>query len=407
MAGNKFQRFAVFGLLYVNLGRPQDVLPFLKSIHPGMILGLLVLCTLFKSKNKTQIISNEFNHEKQWFIALGFVMFLSTLVSIYLSASVEFLLDYSKVIILLIGLLSVLEDEIDFTVLAKIFLISVLTLCTPIVIHGVGSDRISIGTYYDPNDIAMFISCSIPFLLYLYHLEHSKIKYISLVGIIIAVISVIATQSRMGFISLILNGLFYLFFTISFHFNAMRKFTIVAGIVFVFLASAGDFYWDRVKTTFEHGQTGSGRTVLWKRSMKMIAKYPFIGSGPGTYVSSYGRMLQDGQFEAVGNEYDRAWKTAHNSYFIVAAELGVAGLLFFLLILLNTFGRLNKVRKLCVNDKNRKNIQIMANVTISSFFVFIFCSLFLSQAYSSLLITLIASSVLVRNIYYNNTIKST
>ncbi len=399
MDNNKFQKFAVFGLLYVNLGRPQDVLPFVKSIHPGMIFGLLVICTLFQSRKSSDSVSDEFSHEKKWFLALGIMIILSTFFSIYFRVSVEFIIEYSKVIVLLLGLVRVLEDERDFTLLATVFLFSVLTLCSPIVLGGLSTDRVSIGTFYDPNDLAMFVGCSIPFLLYLFHTQGFKVKSITLVTIAIAVITVIATQSRMGFIALVLNGLFYLLFNLSSQRNSFRKLIICFGVVFVFMTFAGDIYWNRVKTTIEQGQTGSGRTLLWKRGLQMVIANPVSGSGPGTYTSAYGRMLRDGYFEPVGNEYDRAWKTAHNSYLIVAAELGVAGFVFFMMIIWNSLTRLNQVRKLCAEEKDKIHIQVLANVSISSFFIFIFCSLFLSQAYSSLFITLIACSVLVRKIY--------
>ncbi|HKJ03976.1 MAG TPA: O-antigen ligase family protein, partial [Geopsychrobacteraceae bacterium] len=276
---------------------------------------------------------------------------------------------------------------------------SVLTLCLPIVAGGIGSDRVSIGTFYDPNDMAMFVSCSFPFLLYLLHNKTGRVKLFTLSAIILGVITVIATQSRMGFIALLLNGFFYLILSPSSQSTAFRKFIVLFSVFFVFTLFAGNFYWDRIKTTFEEGQTGSGRTLVWERGLQIAVENPLTGTGPGTFISAYGRMLQGGQFEEVGNEYDRAWKAAHNSYLVVAAELGFAGLVFFLMIIRTSLGQLNRVRKHCVEDEGKDHLRILANVSISSFCVFLFCALFLSQAYSSLFMALVACSVLVGRIY--------
>lgn len=399
MENNKLQRFAVFGLLYVNLGRPQDVLPLIKSIHPGMVFGVLVLYSLYQSRNENRIFSDEVFHEKKWFLALWVMMIIATFFSIYTKASVEFLIEYSKVVLMLFGLLSVLKDERDFSRLATVFLASVLTLCLPIVLGGSTSDRVSVGTFYDPNDMAMFVSCSIPFLLYLFHKNSIKLKILSFGAIVLGVVTVIATQSRMGFLALILNGLFYLIGNLSTRRNTSRKLIVMGAVIVVFMTFAGNYYWDRIETTFEQGQTGSGRTLVWKRGLQVVAEYPVTGAGPGTFISAYGRMLKAGQFESVGNVYDRAWKAAHNTYLVVAAELGIAGFVFFMMIIRTSLGRLSKIRKLCIGQKNNTHIQALTHVTVSSFSIFLFCALFLSHAYSPILMTLVACSILVQRIY--------
>jgi len=123
-----------------------------------------------------------------------------------------------------------------------------------------------------------------------------------------------------------------------------------------------------------------------------------------TIIGTVSRQrLQKGRpdrFDDVGNEYDRAWKTAHNSYLIVASELGVAGLIFFGTIIFGSLKKLNQIRKLSADNDIFVDVQTYANVTISSILIYVFCAMFLSQAYSALLVVLIACSVFTRNLYY-------
>lgn len=395
----KFRRFAVFGLLYVSLGRPQDVWPVLKAVHPGLFFGGLVLVALYLAGREARWPVASLFREKKWFVALWVMMLVSTLSSIYLRASVEFIIEYAKTVVLLFGLLCVLQTERDFFRMACVFLAAVVTLCAPIVLSGIDTERISIGTFYDPNDMAMFASCAIPFLLYLAQARGVKLKLIALASVALAIATVIATQSRMGFLALVINALFYLFYTRPESIGMLRKMLLLGGAAVVFALFAGSFYWARIETTFESGQTGSGRTLVWERGLKIVAEYPLLGAGPGTFISAYGRMLKDGRFGTVGNEYDRAWKAAHNSYLVVAAELGVAGFVFFVMIIRICLTELLRVRRESSSTDGEKNLRILASVTISSLGVFLFCSMFLSQAYSTLFMTLVACSLLVRRIH--------
>ena len=357
-----------------------------------------MIVALFSSGRGDDLTSGQFVPEKKWFFIFCGIMILSALFSSFWGICYRFLIEYMKTILLLVGIVSILKNEDDFKSLSSVILASAITLSLPIIIGGITDNRISVGTYYDPNDLSMVMNCSIPFLIFLLYSENKKIKIISMLTILFSIIAIIATQSRMGFLALIFNGIFYVYFTRATDVRILNKIMILSFVIVTFSAVAGELYWDRMGTILSKEQTGSGRTLIWKRSLLMISEHPISGTGPGTFVSSYGRMLRSGSFESVGNEYDRAWKTAHNSYLIVASELGVFGLIAFLMVLWNSVGCLNRVRNICRNRDDGEAVLYMANAVLSSFLIFIFCSLFLSQAYSSVLIILIGSSILVRKI---------
>lgn len=395
-----FAKFAVLGLLYINLGRPQDALPILKGVYPGMVFGLMVLGALWLQPPAAASArrGGQFFIEKKWFVAFCGLMVVSSLFSIYLRLSVQFLQEYLKVIVLLAGLLKFMDSQEDFKRLAKVFVASVLTLCLPVVGKGIGLQRMSVGSFYDPNDLAMLVCCALPFVLYMVHNGRLAMRLVAVAAVAAGVAAVIATQSRMGFLALVANGLLYLFFSGDSGSRLSRKLAVTAGVVVLFSTLAGSFYWQRIHSTFDSGQTGSGRLVIWERSLKIIARYPVVGSGPGTFISAYGRMLQQGGFEETGNEYDRAWKAAHNSYLVVAAELGVGGLAVFLLLIHGSLRRLLWVRRFSRQPPSSMVLQRPVNAVLASYLIFLFCALFLSQAYSALFVTLLAASVLIHKL---------
>lgn len=75
--------------------------------------------------------------------------------------------------------------------------------------------------------------------------------------------------------------------------------------------------------------TGQGglkdRWILWERALGVIRDYPVFGSG----INTYNRVIP--RYKKIGQEGGHPY--AHNSYLQVAAELGLVGLFFFLMIL--------------------------------------------------------------------------
>jgi putative inorganic carbon (hco3(-)) transporter len=98
------------------------------------------------------------------------------------------------------------------------------------------------------------------------------------------------------------------------------------------------------------GKNFYGRIKLWKHSMYMIKDYPFIGAGIDVFTSFHSAIPAG--FKSIDSEYMRSIKKEMlssnngydglelcNQYLQVAAEMGIAGLLcFILLIVKGIFG---------------------------------------------------------------------
>lgn len=66
------------------------------------------------------------------------------------------------------------------------------------------------------------------------------------------------------------------------------------------------------------------RSVMWKNSVEIFKRHPIIGSGLNTFYVNYAKVRTD--------EYrDRKGSYAHNCYLQMVAEIGLAGLISFLI----------------------------------------------------------------------------
>ena len=83
-------------------------------------------------------------------------------------------------------------------------------------------------------------------------------------------------------------------------------------------------------TTLETGGTESGdiRKIVWSGALKLIAKYPLLGTGPETFAYTYYwvRPLAHN----LTSEWDFLYNKAHNEYLNIAAGAGLIGLLAYL-----------------------------------------------------------------------------
>ncbi|MEK7627208.1 MAG: O-antigen ligase family protein [Patescibacteria group bacterium] len=84
----------------------------------------------------------------------------------------------------------------------------------------------------------------------------------------------------------------------------------------------------RIRSIFNLEETSNkGRLEIWNATLNSFVKHPFLGIGIGNYPVVIGEPLESG----------RRGASAHNLYFDIAAEMGIFGLIIFLLILWKIF----------------------------------------------------------------------
>lgn len=178
-------------------------------------------------------------------------------------------------------------------------------------------------TLTNPNNFgAYLILCVFPiFMLCVY--EKSKRKKIIYIALdLLILINIILTFSRNAFLGIIL-GIIVL--TIIYSRKLLYIF-VPGGIIAAFIPQV------RIRLLQIGDSTqNESRIKLWKTALKMFKEHLLFGVGNGNYITLYAKYVakySDLQY----NSY--SYSASHNSYLKVMAELGLVGIVLFILTII-------------------------------------------------------------------------
>lgn len=200
----------------------------------------------------------------------------------------------------------------------------------------VGYDgRLGSLVFYDANDFALVMVCTIPFAVYFLGKGQRKSRRIAaLVAMAMILTAIVKSGSRGGFIGLIAVMLYVLLRYRAIP-SRVRLAVTIAGIA-LFFGFASDKYWTSMGTilhpTTDYNYTDSeGRVEVWKRGLGYMIHNPVTGVGVAAYPVAEGQsdLAQANAAEGKGFK----WSVAHNSFLETGAELGIPGLLVFIAML--------------------------------------------------------------------------
>jgi O-antigen ligase len=241
----------------------------------------------------------------------------------------------------------------------------------------------------DRNDVAMFCAMGVPFAL---EWAASGKRYIGFGVAGYLTLGVIATSSRGGFLALGVLGLVFLWR--SRLISKAKKAALVAGVVFLGAVAGSGEYWERIGTIFNsptqdyNFQIREGRIEIWKRGLRYTLANPLTGLGIGNFAMAEGDFLKD-------EGYGVKWSTAHNSYVLAASELGLPGLLVFLLLLLAVWKEARNAARLPLHARPPPNavaLGALGDAIGLSLVAFMVASVFLSATFSIALVFLVSVS---------------
>ena len=176
----------------------------------------------------------------------------------------------------------------------------------------------------NPNDLALMLNLILPLTVALVLLTRRPLlRAVLLVIIALNVTGVIVTFSRAGFLTLATTFLMYLWKLQRRREGRWAWAVVVLALACVPLLPSG--YSERLSTItdIQSDPTGSAQ-ARWSdtvAAVHFVAKNPIIGAGVGLNAL------------ALNEERGPAWKVVHNMYLEYAVELGVPGLVMFLLLL--------------------------------------------------------------------------
>ena len=381
-----FVLWALILFLFITVGRIQEIISGLAAIYPGKVFGILmILAYIFYSGEKNRITLRGFP-ELVCILGILLIGLLSIPFSVWPRNSLEFMIGFlikDMAFFYIIATTLTRVNQLRKIVFGWIVAVDLLSIVALNIRTGIS--RISASTRYDPNDLAFLLLCVLPFVIFSFFKEKGIKKLFLFLSGGLILTTIIFTRSRGGFVGLLVVGAVILFKT--FKKSKLLAVLILLGSIAVFSFVAPSGYWERMETIVEPGKDynisdPAGRIEVWKRGFNLMIGNPLTGAGIGNFTTAEGQSHKD-----EGGK----WSTAHNSFIQIGGELGIGGLILFILLIYYLFKR---IRKIISKDPQIKTFKDSLEVSLIGY---VTGGFFLSQAYSVILYLIVG---LVIALYY-------
>ena len=239
------------------------------------------------------------------------------------------------------------------------------------------------GLFDNPNDLALHLVTMVPLAVGLAFARRGPLpKVVYLLCAVLLTAGVVVSFSRGGFL-----GLVACVCVLAWKLGRRRRFVVgalMAVSLLVFVAAAPADYGLRITSMFGGDVTGSAsaRQELFWRSVIVALRYPITGVGLGCF---YYRGARD--------------QVSHNAYTQVAAEMGMAALVIYVLFMVTSLRQLRQVERETLEAKDRASFYYLAVGIQASLVGYMVCSFFASVAHLWYVYYLVAYSVCLRRIY--------
>ncbi|HSE98480.1 MAG TPA: O-antigen ligase family protein [Blastocatellia bacterium] len=246
------------------------------------------------------------------------------------------------------------------------------------------------GFFGNPNDLAIIFVMLIPLAVALALMSSGMKRVIYFASAALLTTGVVVTFSRGGFLGLVATGAVLLWKTG----RGNRPLSLVAAamVLGIFVAMSPGSYANRIISIFDSSldTTGSGeeRRELLERAFEIASARPVLGVGMGNY-----------------HIYSHREQHAHNSYLEISAELGVAGLIAFLILIFAPLRSLRRIERESAGSlfsssfAGRKRENYFLSVTLQAAIIgFCVCAFFASVQYLWFLYFLVAYAISLRRI---------
>ena len=241
------------------------------------------------------------------------------------------------------------------------------------------------GIFENSNDLAMHMVSMIPIAVALGLSSRNilkKLVYLGATGLMVG--AVVVTFSRGGFIGLVAASLLLVR-----RLGKKNRVATTGAMVFaviMFLAMAPGAFSSRLATIFNSSAdlTGSSsqRTEVLKRSIWVALRYPLTGVGIGNFKHKSPRNLE-----------------THNAYTQVAAEMGLAAMVVYILFLVHPLKRLRLIENESYSKKEQTRFYYLAIGLQASLVGFMVSSFFGAVAYHWYVYYLVGYAVCLHRLY--------
>jgi len=209
----------------------------------------------------------------------------------------------------------------------------------------------------NPNDLALMLNLILPLAIALLFVTRRPLMRGALVAIVaLNVVAIVATFSRAGFLTLATTAALYFMKMMR---RPGRGWALAAvAVVALCMPLLPPDYLSRLNTIrdVDADPTGSAQARLGDSivAMRYVISNPILGAGLGMDVL------------ALNEERGALWKEVHNAYLEYAVDLGLPGLVLFLLLMAVCLGGVMSVLKRCAGRPAfREHVFLAEGVQVS------------------------------------------
>jgi O-antigen ligase len=186
------------------------------------------------------------------------------------------------------------------------------------------------GTYRHPNYLAVPMAVLLPVLAAMFLACKDKLKVVSGVTVLCLVLTLVLTLSRAGFAAAVAIMVVFILLTLWHQIGrkVLKRNLAIIILIAIVLAVALSFYAEPIylKLFKSDPLNIQSRIDLNEMAMEMIIAHPILGVGINNYTTVGKGFSFFYMYEAAFN----LPPVVHNIYLLIASEIGLPGLLFFL-----------------------------------------------------------------------------
>lgn len=328
--------------IFLFIERPWESIRYLQGVPIERVFAIAMIIVAFMH-NKFKIVSSPTNKWVYGLLALHFVL---SPFAYNTGFAVDQGIEYAKMVILYMLMLSVVDDEATLKVLVKAYVFTMMFYALHSLWeyhNGRYEYRMGISrmvgvdlTFNDPNAFGASVVISVPFVYALLRTETKTLLRRLYYGYFaLVVICVVLTGSRSSFVALI----FIMMLWVVAQKGKRKLVLLMASILAIGVIWAGmplekkeriRSLWDENAGPANAHESAEGRMIGFKASWKMFSQVPFTGVGGGG--KNYGGYRYSHQIDGPGNE---CAMQAHILYGEVLAEFGIGGAILLVGLILS------------------------------------------------------------------------
>jgi len=371
--------YALLVHMYLFCTRLPELFP---SIRPSLAMSIILLAGLFATGKGSALVNTKLGR-----LLLAFTAWTAICVpfSVFVGGSLETLKGVAQAtlisafIIAFIGNLKEVRHAM-YTIALAMGTVAVLSNTIFHATTGLGEERIGLfssATLQDPNFMSLYLLIGLPFLWLGLTTGKWLTKIVFAPLLLLAFFSIAQSASRMALFLLMVGFVIFLIQSS----NKERAFALVGATVLscVMVPLLPQSTTNRFLTLFkankdetieskDAAESAQMRLFLLFRSVELTFKNPLFGVGPGQFM-----VAEDKLAKAEGRERG-IWYYSHNAYTETSSEVGIVGLVIYLMAMVTAFRGLGSIRKRGPTPE----IRAMARAVQLSFWMVILGGLFLT-----------------------------